>query len=96
MSTCRHTLSAYSHWHCQRGRFHFGAHRYNNYTGAWFPRFWKVRDLLRIQDCNRRLSRGLKGEEKPNRMSYRRALFPVAFKPIPVGSAPQEPYATAW
>jgi hypothetical protein len=47
--TCRYRGGAYDHWYCQRQRFHFGAHRYNNYTwtsrgylAARFRYLWRL------------------------------------------------------
>lgn len=84
MDTCRNTLSAYSHWHCQRHRFHFGRHRFNNYTGARFPRFWLVGHWRRTVNANRRLRGYSGGDTAPRLVSHRRYLFPVRFNPIPV------------
>lgn len=83
MQICRHTLSAYDHWHCQRGRFHLGRHRFNNYTESRFPRFWKYDNWRRTLKANRRLRRY---NDKPGAtvrlMSHRRWLFPVKFEPV--------------
>lgn len=84
MQTCRHTLSAYDHWHCQKRRFHLGKHRFNNYTGARFPRFWRLDNWRRTLKANRRLRAGRTPEIAPRLCSHRRYLFPVRFEPVDV------------
>ena len=84
MTTCEAQLSAYDHWHCQRRRCHFGRHRYNNYTGARFPRFWRIGKLIKTYQGNRRLRSYVKPgmEAKPRLLPYGKALFPVRFDPV--------------
>ena len=84
-NTCRAVLSAYDHWSCQRRRFHLGRHRFNNYTGARFPRLWRLDRWARTLKCNRRL-RGFRkdGGTAPRLVPHRGYLFPVRFDPVPI------------
>ena len=68
---------AYGHWTCQRQRFHFGRHRFNNYTIARIPRVWHVRNLFRAARSEARLLR-----LGPRRtFGYRRELYPTKYDP---------------
>lgn len=99
MHACKHTLSAYNHWHCQRRRFHPGRHRFNNYTAPRFPRFWRLGMLRFTVNANRRLRTYRALGTSPRMASHRRWLFPVRFDPIPtdtsypVGGLPAARYA---
>ena len=69
---------AYGHWTCQLPRRHWGRHRFNNYTVARVPHFWRARSLWRQWRCERRLRQfGM-----PRKFGYRRALYPTTFDPI--------------
>ena len=70
---------AYGHWRCELSRWHWGSHRFINYTIARVPRVWHVRHLWGQFRCNRRLARyGVKG----NGSGYGRALYPATYRPI--------------
>lgn len=84
-NTCRAVLSAYDHWSCQHRRFHLGRHRFNNYTGARFPRLWRLNQWVRTIRGNRRLRGYGKLGSKPRLISHRSYLFPVRYEPVPVG-----------
>lgn len=70
---------AYGHWTCQRPKRHRGRHRFNNYTIARVPRFWRLRWLWQDWRCDRRL-RSL-GAPRGS-FGFRRTLFPTKYEPI--------------
>lgn len=82
---CNARMWSYDHWRCRRRRWHLGKHRFNNYVGARFPRFWRLAALNRVRDANRRLKGYRKpGESKPRLLDYRRVLYPDTYAPVPV------------
>lgn len=72
---------AYGEWACERRRWHLGPHRFVNYTIARIPRVWRVGRLWRAVQTDRRLRRYGGG------YSYRRALFPTKYQPVPGGTS---------
>jgi len=70
---------AYGHWTCERRRFHFGRHRFRNYTIGQVPRIWRLRRVWGAFQADRRLRRIVPG--KPD-LGYRRALFPTRYEPV--------------
>lgn len=82
---CGKRMWSYDHWSCGRRRRHLGGHRFNNYVGARFPRFWRVKALVRTYKTNRRLASYNTGSAKePRLFRYRQVLFPDFYRPVPV------------
>jgi hypothetical protein len=83
---CNAQMTAYDHWHCQRGRWHLGPHRFNNYLGARFPRVWRLRALRTAWTMYIRLRRyddyraGHARHEGVK--AARQALWPCRYAPI--------------
>jgi hypothetical protein len=73
----------YTHWRCQRPRFHRGPHRFNNYTWGRLPRVWRVHHLVRWALIWLKWVRryGLRPETKP-RIPWRKVLWPADYRPI--------------
>jgi hypothetical protein len=82
--TCNARMWSYDHWYCTRDRHLFGRHRYNNYTGARIPQVWRIRDLVRVRNANKRLRKYDKTGTKGRMLDYHRVLFPDRYEPIPV------------
>lgn len=83
--TCDKRLYSYDHWACTETRGHPGRHRFNNYTRARFPHFWRVRSLWIFWKGNRRLAAL---DTTKARHSYRKVLFPDTYDPLPRPSHP--------
>lgn len=81
---CNVQMTAYDHWHCQRERHLFGAHRFNNYTQTRFPQVWRIGQLGRVWSARQRIrSWGPKPDGSlPALPSYSETLWPASYKPI--------------
>jgi hypothetical protein len=77
---CGHEMYSYDHWSCQRPKHSiFTAHRFNNYVAARVPRFWEVRQLLRVYQWNH-MDRSI--PDKPAKRRYVEVLFPDRYDPV--------------